>query len=42
MTGSAEDLDCWLWRRPTTAELDRTGDVTVIETFESTIGGGIQ
>ena len=42
VSGSAEDLDCWLWRRPTTAGLDRAGDLTVIETFETTIGGGIQ
>ena len=42
VSGSAEDLDCWIWRRPPTADLDRAGDLTVIETFESTIGGGIQ
>jgi uncharacterized protein (TIGR03083 family) len=42
VSGSAEDLDCWLWRRPTTADLDRTGDLTVVETFEQTIDSGIQ
>jgi hypothetical protein len=42
VSGSAEDLNCWLWRRPTTADLDRAGDQTVVQSFEKTIGGGIQ
>jgi hypothetical protein len=42
VSGSAEDLDCWLWRRPTSGELDRTGDLTVVEMFETTIDSGIQ
>jgi uncharacterized protein (TIGR03083 family) len=42
VSGSAEDLDCWLWRRPTAGDVGRAGDLTVVETFETTVGGGIQ
>ncbi len=42
VSGTAEDLDCWLWRRPTRHDLDRGGDVAIVDTFEATIGGGIQ
>jgi uncharacterized protein (TIGR03083 family) len=41
ITGTAEDLDCWLWKRPPRAEPVRDGDLSVLEAFESTINGGI-
>jgi uncharacterized protein (TIGR03083 family) len=38
---SAADLDCWLWRRPTDAEPERTGDTSVLADFDALIAGGI-
>jgi uncharacterized protein (TIGR03083 family) len=42
VTGTAADLDCWLWKRPTSGEVVRDGDPSVIATFEETTGAGIQ
>lgn len=39
--GSAADLDCWLWRRPTLGEIERTGDADVLAAFDATISDGI-
>jgi uncharacterized protein (TIGR03083 family) len=41
LTGTAVDLDCWLWHRPTIGALERAGDAGVLETFESITAAGI-
>ncbi len=41
VSGTAEDLDCWLWKRPPLIEPVREGDPAVLEAFESTISPGI-
>lgn len=41
VSGTAADLDCWLWHRPTVEELTRSGDHGVLDGFESTIAPGI-
>ena len=41
ISGTAEDLDCWLWRRPALTEPVRDGDLSVLDAFESTIDSGI-
>jgi uncharacterized protein (TIGR03083 family) len=41
VTGRAADLDCWLWGRPTTSALDRSGDRMVLSRFDAIIGQGI-
>jgi uncharacterized protein (TIGR03083 family) len=40
--GSAADLDCWLWNRPTLAPLTLSGDPEVHEDFETVLAAGIQ
>lgn len=42
VSGTAEDLDCWLWHRPTAGELERAGDEAVVAGFERVIAGGVQ
>lgn len=39
--GSAADLNCWLWHRPTVGEVERSGDEAVLSAFDSTIAPGI-
>jgi uncharacterized protein (TIGR03083 family) len=41
ITGSAADLDCWLWHRPPTGAIDRSGDQDVLAAFDAKIAGGI-
>ncbi len=41
MAGTAADLDCWLWHRPTAGTLERSGDEDVLSRFESAIAAGI-
>ncbi|MHB2022231.1 MAG: maleylpyruvate isomerase family mycothiol-dependent enzyme [Mycobacteriales bacterium] len=41
LTGSAADLDCWLWRRPTIGTLERAGDHRLLEHLEAVIRPGI-
>ena len=41
ISGSAADLDCWLWHRPTTGPVERSGDQDVLSRFESAIAPGI-
>ncbi len=41
VSASAADLDCWLWHRPTTGPVDRSGDQEVLSRFESAIAPGI-
>ena len=40
VSGAAADLDCWLWHRPATGEVERTGDVLVLERLDQIIAGG--
>ncbi len=39
--GSAADLDCWLWGRPTVEALLRTGDEAVHERFQDIVSQGV-
>ncbi|MGI8519756.1 MAG: maleylpyruvate isomerase family mycothiol-dependent enzyme [Actinomycetota bacterium] len=39
--GSAADLDCWLWHRPSIEPIGRSGDQDVLDRFDSTIAPGI-
>jgi uncharacterized protein (TIGR03083 family) len=39
--GSAADLDCWLWHRPTVEALGRSGNRQVLSDFDKTIAPGI-
>jgi uncharacterized protein (TIGR03083 family) len=41
VSGSAADLDCWLWHRPSGAQLERSGDQEVLGRFEAAIADGI-
>lgn len=39
--GTADDLDCWLWHRPTDTPLERSGDREVLAGFDALIADGI-
>jgi uncharacterized Actinobacterial protein TIGR03083 len=41
LTGTAADLDCWLWHRPAVGEVERTGDEQVLASFDTAIKPGI-
>jgi uncharacterized protein (TIGR03083 family) len=41
LTGSAADLNCWLWHRPAVGQVARTGDENVLATFDAAIAPGI-
>ncbi len=41
ISGSAADLDCWLWHRPTQQPLERSGDETVLAELDASIAPGI-
>ena len=41
ISGSAADLDCWLWHRPSVHPVDRSGDERVLADFASAIAPGI-
>lgn len=41
ISGRAADLDCWLWHRPPTGTIDRSGAETVLAAFEETIADGV-
>jgi uncharacterized protein (TIGR03083 family) len=41
LAGSAADLNCWLWHRPTSGEIARTGDERVLAAFDAAIAPGI-
>jgi uncharacterized protein (TIGR03083 family) len=41
VSGSAADLDCWLWHRSSGTRLERSGDPRAIDRFESAIAPGI-
>jgi uncharacterized protein (TIGR03083 family) len=39
--GTAADLDCWLWHRPSFDEIERDGDPAVLERLDQIIAPGI-
>jgi len=41
VSGTAADLDCWLWHRPPTGEIERAGDGQVLQDFDQIIAPGI-
>lgn len=41
ISGTAADLDCWLWHRPTLGPLERSGDPDALARLEATIAPGI-
>ncbi len=40
-SGTAADLDCWLWHRPPYGQISRSGDEDVLSAFEAVIAPGI-
>ena len=41
ITGSAADLDCWLWHRPPVGAVERSGDESVLGSFDTAIAPGL-
>lgn len=41
ISGTAADLDCWLWHRPPIGAIDQSGDSDVLSEFTATIAPGI-
>jgi uncharacterized protein (TIGR03083 family) len=41
LEGTAADLDCWLWHRPTVEPVVRTGDSDVLHALDTVISPGI-
>jgi uncharacterized protein (TIGR03083 family) len=41
VSGSAADLDCWLWHRPPLLRLERSGDQGALSHFDAAIAPGI-
>jgi uncharacterized protein (TIGR03083 family) len=41
VAGTAGDLDCWLWGRPTLGVIERSGDPAVLGRFDATIAEGV-
>lgn len=41
VSGTAADLDCWLWHRPALGEIERTGDRSVLADFDATVSSPI-
>lgn len=37
VTGTAQDLDCWLWHRPPGGEVERSGDPAVLRDIEAVL-----
>lgn len=37
ISGTAADLDCWLWHRPTLGQIEHTGDAEVLAAFTSVV-----
>jgi len=42
VSGSAADLDCWLWGRPPVGSIDRSGDEQIHARFQEFIAQGIE
>jgi len=41
ITGTAADLDCWLWHRPPLGPVERSGDEGVLGRFDTAIAPGV-
>lgn len=41
VSGTAADLDCWLWHRPPMGQLERSGDQLVLDRLDQTMASGI-
>ncbi len=41
ISGTAADLDCWLWHRPPVGDIEQSGDPDVLAAFATTISPGI-
>lgn len=41
ISGTAADLDCWLWHRPALSPVSKTGDESALSAFEAIIARGI-
>ena len=41
VTGSAADLDCWLWHRSPVQPVERTGDQHALDQFDAAIAPGV-
>jgi uncharacterized protein (TIGR03083 family) len=41
VSGSAADLDCWLWRRPPVGEVTRAGDAGLLAKFGALMADGV-
>jgi uncharacterized protein (TIGR03083 family) len=41
ISGTAADLDCWLWHRPPAGPVGRSGDQEMIRAFEAAIAPGV-
>ncbi len=41
VSGTAADLDCWLWHRPPAGEIERAGDPQVLQHLDQMIAPGI-
>jgi hypothetical protein len=41
ISGTAADLDCWLWHRPPVGQIDRSGDSAALAALDQVLGPGI-
>lgn len=41
ISGTAADLDCWLWHRPAVGHVEHTGDPEVLQAFRSVVASPI-
>ena len=41
-SGTAADVDCALWNRPTMQPIERNGDEAILAAFEATIAEGVR
>jgi hypothetical protein len=41
IAGTAADLDCWLWNRPTIHEITRTGDLGALGVLDEVLSSTI-
>jgi len=42
ISGTAADLDCWLWNRPPVNAIEREGDAVVLSGFDAVLTEGVQ